>query len=408
MANIVDQTVLRQNTRREPPLYVAMEHVESWTGQVRVPLGSGVGEASDAQVLKRFRADDVLFGKLRPYLAKVTRLDRGGVCVGEFLVLRARHKGVLAAYMEYLLRSKPIIDTVNSSTFGAKMPRADWQFVAGLRVPRPPIKDQRCIAGFLDHETAKIDALVAKQRELIRLLQEKRTALISHAVTKGLDPDVTRKESGVEWLGEIPAHWEVKRLGYITKCLDGQRIPLNAEQRGRMQGEYPYWGANSIVDYVDSWLFDEELVLLGEDGAPFFDADRPVAFHVSGRIWVNNHAHVLRPAAIVCAAFLTSALNCVDYSWYIAGATRDKLTQSDMGSIPIQLPPAQEQHAISTYLEAETRKLDRLVSKAHQAIGALDEYRSALISAAVTGKIDVRRAREPNATPPTATPHPTP
>lgn len=269
-------------------------------------------------------------------------------------------------------------------------------------LPMPPLPEQHSIARFLAHETAKVDALVAKQQELIRLLQEKRTALISQAVKKGLDPDVAMKDSGVEWLGEIPAHWEVKKLGYITECLDGRRIPLNAEQRGRMQGEYPYWGANSIVDYVDSWLFDEELVLLGEDGAPFFDADRPVAFHVTGRIWVNNHAHVLRPVAIVSATFLTSALNCVDYSWYTAGATRDKLTQSDMRAIPIQLPPAHEQLAISTYLDGETRKLDRLVSKAHQAIGALNEYRAALISAAVTGKIDVRDHRHIS-----TTPHPT-
>ena len=139
------------------------------------------------------------------------------------------------------------------------------------------------------------------------------------------------KDSGIEWLGEIPAHWEVKRLTWLTKCLDGKRIPLNAEERGRMQGDYPYWGANSIVDYVDRWLFDEELVLLGEDGAPFFDKSRPVAFRVRGKIWVNNHAHVLRPQSTVDAEFLAHALNCIDYRAFIDGSTRDKLTQSDMG-----------------------------------------------------------------------------
>ena len=96
------------------------------------------------------------------------------------------------------------------------------------------------------------------------------------------------KDSGIEWLGEIPAHWEMKRLSWLTNCLDGKRVPLNAEERGRMQGDYPYWGANSIVDYVDQWLFNEELVLLGEDGAPFFDKSRPVAFRVKGKIWVEQ------------------------------------------------------------------------------------------------------------------------
>lgn len=104
----------------------------------------------------------------------------------------------------------------------------------------------------------------------------------------------TYKDSGVEWLGEIPEGWEVKRLRHVTKCFDGQRIPLNSEQHGNMQGNYPYWGANGIVDYVNEWIFDENLVLLGEDGAPFFEPFKDVAFIVSGKIWVNNHIHVLR------------------------------------------------------------------------------------------------------------------
>ena len=158
-----------------------------------------------------------------------------------------------------------------------------------------------------------------------------------------LHPYSRYRDSGVGWIGEIPEHWEVKRLSWLTKCLDGKRIPLNAEERGRMQGDYPYFGANSILDYVDQWLFDEELVLLGEDGAPFFDRSRPVAFRVTGKIWVNNHAHVLRPQATIDAEFLAHALNCVDYRAFIDGSTRDKLTQGDMRGIPIQCPEMQEQ-----------------------------------------------------------------
>ena len=254
----------------------------------------------------------------------------------------------------------------------------------------PPLAEQRAIATFLDRETAKIDTLVAKKERLIELLQEKRTALISHAVTKGLVLNVPMKDSGVEWLGEIPAHWQVMRLARITACLDGQRVPLNAEQRSYMQGIYPYWGANSIVDYVDRWLFDEELVLIGEDGAPFFDSNREVAFTVSGKLWVNNHAHVLRPKPQVQATFLSSVLNCVDYAAFIDGATRDKLTQGDMNGIPVQVPPLSEQYAIASYLGRETAKLDALIRRVRKAIKLLEELRSTLISAAITGTIDVR------------------
>ena len=192
------------------------------------------------------------------------------------------------------------------------------------------------------------------------------------------------RESGVEWLGEIPSHWEVKRLSWLTKCLDGKRIPLNAEERGRMQGNYPYWGANSIVDYVDQWLFDEELVLLGEDGAPFFDRSRPVAIHVKGKIWVNNHAHVLRPQSTVDAGFLAHALNCIDYRAFIDGSTRDKLTQSAMSGIPIQYPVVQEQRAIAAFLDRETAKIDGLVERKERLIELLQEKRLALITRAVT------------------------
>ena len=203
-----------------------------------------------------------------------------------------------------------------------------------------------------------------------------------------LNPYSAYKDSDVEWLGEIPAHWEVKRLSWITKCLDGRRVPLNAQERDNKQGNYPYWGANSIVDYVDDWLFDEELVLIGEDGAPFFDSNRPVAFHVTGRIWVNNHMHVLRPNRQIVASFLFNALNCVDYRAFIDGTTRDKLTQGDMNAILIQCPSLPEQRAIAAFLDRETAKIDALVAKKERLIELLQEKRTALISHAVTKGLD--------------------
>jgi len=196
------------------------------------------------------------------------------------------------------------------------------------------------------------------------------------------------KNSGVEWLGEIPAGWEVKKLGWLTECLDRRRVPLNSEERGQMQGEYPYWGANSIVDYVDRWLFDEELVLLGEDGAPFFDRARPVAFRVTGKIWVNNHAHVLRPRQQIDAQFLEHILNCVDYRAFIDGTTRDKLTQGDMNAISTQRPPLFEQRAIAAFLDRETARIDALVAKKQRLIALLQEQRTAVITRAVTKGLD--------------------
>ena len=193
------------------------------------------------------------------------------------------------------------------------------------------------------------------------------------------------KDSGYFHLGEIPKDWKILKLKHLTRCLDGQRIPLNAIERGEKKGNIPYWGANKIVDYVDDWIFYEQLILLGEDGAPFFDPNKDVAFLVNGKIWPNNHVHVLRPfKKLVNPTFLTYAINCTDFSLYISGSTRDKLNQSDMDNICIRYCSQAEQTQIANFLDYETAKIDSLIEKQQQLIQLLKEKRQAVISHAVT------------------------
>ena len=177
--NVADQT----HKRRADEIYLAMEHVESWTGKYSE---AGPDVVFDSSV-KRFKAGDVLFGKLRPYLAKVTRPNRPGVCVGEFLVLRPRACAMSPGYLEQLMRSKPVIDAINASTFGAKMPRADWQFIGGMVQPIPPLAEQAAIVAYLDKQTAAVDAAMARARREIELLSEYRTRLIADVVTGQVD-----------------------------------------------------------------------------------------------------------------------------------------------------------------------------------------------------------------------------
>jgi len=260
----------------------------------------------------------------------------------------------------------------------------------------PQHDEQSAIADFLDRETGRIDALVEKKQRFIELLKEKRQALITAAVTGQIDvrtgkPYPAYKPSGVEWLGDVPEHWEVKRLKYAVRCLDGRRIPLNSEQRADIKGDIPYWGSGGVVDYINQYLFDEELILLGEDGAPFFDRFRPVAYFVSGKVWINNHIHVLRNISRTPSAWIVHALNCVEYRLYIDGSTRDKLTQDDMKEIALPFPSnAQEAKIILEILDRETGRIDALVEKTEKSIELLREKRAVLIAAAVTGKIDVR------------------
>jgi type I restriction enzyme, S subunit len=188
--------VNEQTSERQPgETYVALEHVESWTGRISLPDD----EINFDSQVKRFQRGDVLFGKLRPYLAKVTRPQIAGVCVGEFLVLRATGN-VSPGFLEQKLRSKRVIDLINSSTFGAKMPRADWTFIGNLKFAYPPIDEQREILQHIQEKSAEIDKAIARAQREIELMCEYRTRLISDVVTGQVDvsgievPEVAEEE----------------------------------------------------------------------------------------------------------------------------------------------------------------------------------------------------------------------
>lgn len=180
---LASNTTKQTTTKASDEIYLALEHVQSWTGVAR-PLE---GEVEFASTVKQFVADDVLFGKLRPYLAKVTRANCAGVCVSEFLVLRSRRECILPAYLEQLLRCKRVIDLINGSTAGAKMPRADWDFIGNVRLPVPRIDEQEAILSYIGLETKDLDEAIARAEEEIRLIHEYRDRQIADVVTGQVD-----------------------------------------------------------------------------------------------------------------------------------------------------------------------------------------------------------------------------
>jgi len=203
------------------------------------------------------------------------------------------------------------------------------------------------------------------------------------------------KDSGVEWIGEIPERWEIKKVKYLTENLDGKRIPLNSSERALMQGDYPYYGANGIVDYVNNYIFDGSYVLVGEDGSPFFIFGKDVAFHVAGKFWVNNHAHILRPLKDN-PVIITHLFNCVDYKNYISGSTRDKLTQDQLSSIELIEIPLPEQTAIASFLDRKTAEIDQLIANKEKLIAFYEEEKTAIINHAVTKGLDPRVKTRPS------------
>lgn len=191
------------------------------------------------------------------------------------------------------------------------------------------------------------------------------------------------KDSGVEWLGEIPKHWEVKKVKYLCNFLDYKRIPLSSEIRGGMTKQYPYYGASGIIDYVEDYIFDESLILVAEDGANLFSRSSPLAFVATGKYWVNNHAHILKPL-FSPLDFWAYVLATIIYDPWITGSAQPKLTSDNLGSIGLPYPPLKERIAIAHFLDRETSKLDKLIAKKQRFIELLQEKRTALISHAVT------------------------
>jgi type I restriction enzyme S subunit len=259
-----------------------------------------------------------------------------------------------------------------------------------LKIPFPPNDEQKFIANFLDHETAKIDTLIDKQQLLIKLLKEKRQAVISHAVTKGLNPDAVMKNSGVEWLGEVPEHWIVSAIKHKLISQDSRRIPLNSEERGKRIGDYRYYGASGVIDYIDDYIFDESTILVGEDGANLVTRNTPLAFSAHGKYWVNNHAHILKPEDGL-ADFWAETIEHIDINPIVSGSAQPKLTAEALNNLKIAFPQELEERVqIELYIKAQKGKYGALIGKANEQVALLQERRTALISAAVTGKIDVR------------------
>ena len=266
------------------------------------------------------------------------------------------------------------------------------------------MSEQRAIAAFLDRETAQIDALVAKKERLIELLQEKRTSLISHAVTKGLDPDVPLKDSGVEWLGEIPAHWEVKRVNQISEILRGKFTHRPRNDPALYDGPYPFVQTGDVTRAQKEITgYRQTLNERGLSVSKMFP---------SGTLVMTIAANIGDVAVLDFAAcFPDSVVGFVprsgierDFLFYVFLAMKPELlreapvnTQGNLnieriGSIgsPIPVPNESEQRVIAAFLDRETAKIDALIAKVREVINHLKELRTALISAAVTGKIDVR------------------
>lgn len=399
---LTDQKI---EANREKPLpYVGLENIQSWTGKL-LPIDPNVVSTS---VTNRFGKGMTLFGKLRPYLAKACNPDFEGLCSTELLVFKST--GFDRRLLLYLLLTDGFIKAVDSSTYGAKMPRANWDFIGNCIVPVPPLEEQKQIATFLDKETTKIDTLIDKQEQLITLLQEKRQAVISHVVTRGLDPNVKMKDSGIEWLGEVPEHWKITQIKYVaqinpskselkTISLDTPVTFLPMESIGEtggldIQNSKPL---SEVVSAGYTYLAEND-VIIAKITPCFENGKGAIATGLLNGIAFATTEVVPFRCFRINNQFLYFLLSSSPFrkiaegSMYGAGGQK-RVSDTFFANYKCCIPPKdEEQKRIIAFLDKETTKIDTLIEKCETAIELLKERRTALIAAAVTGKIDVRSA----------------
>ena len=393
---------VNEQTREQLPhdIYIALENIEGWTGKIT----EAENEVSFDSQVKKFRVGDVLFGKLRPYLAKVTAPKRKGLCVGEFLVLRSQQDRLSPDYLEQLLRSKGVIDTVDASTFGAKMPRADWNFIGSMLFPIPPLDEQAAIVRYLDDADQRIREYVSTKERLIALLEEERQAVIHQAVTKGLDPNVKLKASGVEWLGEVPENWEVGRLKAVSEIRYGLGQPPRESETGLPLIRATNVSRGHIVEKDllrvdptdvpagrDAFLREKEIIVV-RSGA--YTADSAIVpREYTGAVTGYDMVVTVTGAVpeFIAEALLSKYLR--DDQLIVASnrAAQPHLNAEELGGSVVLLPPLPEQASIAQHLHDANTDIDNAMNSARRQIELMEEYRTRLIADVVTGKIDVRK-----------------
>lgn len=377
-------------------------------------------EKAPSRARRKVKDGDIIVSTVRTYLkaiAPVCEPSENMVVSTGFAVIRPQEK-LFSGFAGYLLQSNGFVGDVVANSVGVSYPAINASDLVRIPVIEPPLEEQKAIAHFLDFKTAQIDALIAKKKVLLDKLAEKRTALISHAVTKGLDPSVAMKDSEVPWLGDIPAHWVPQRMRFCMKTNPSKGeiklnddelvsfIPMEAvgefgglnldaeKELGEIGGGYTYFADNDVIVAKITPCFENG------KGAIARGLKNGLAFG-------TTELHVMRSDDTLLPDYLfhltmSHPFRCIGESEMYGAGGQKRVPETFLKDFRIGLPPANEQRDIIDYINKVNQKLDLQMSKATDVIGRLTEYRSALITNAVTGKIDVRGFPIPQTTEGTA------
>ncbi|EIO3939501.1 restriction endonuclease subunit S [Vibrio vulnificus] len=279
-------------------------------------------------------------------------------------------------FLVHYLNSDVAKNRIGLSSSGSSQSALNLSVLRALKVPVPPLPEQRKIAKIL----STWDKAIATTEQLIAASQQQKKALMQQLLTG--KKRLINPETGKVFEGS----WEEVKLNKCVKFLNGQRKPIKQEDRANIQGKYPYYGATGIIDYVNDYIFDDEIILLGEDGENILSRVLPHVFVVRGKVWVNNHAHVLKANANMDTNFLCMYLESLDYKRYNSGSAQPKINKAVCEKIPVVVPVLAEQQKIASVLTAADKEIELLEAK----LAHLKEEKKALMQQLLTGKRRVK------------------
>lgn len=300
---------------------------------------------------------------------------------GDIIILKLTN-GISPLFISYLMDSFFVKQQKALCGRGEIIVHIYQKQIREILIPLPYLREQNDIATFLDHKTRQINDLIAKKQRLIELLQEERTVIINQAVTKGLDPDVPMKDSGIEWLGEIPNNWVVKKLKYLAALKSGENITSELITN---HGEYPVFGGNGIRGYFSLFTHDGDYVLIGRQGALCGNIN-----YANGKFWASEHAVVASLFKETDITWFGELLRSMNLNTYSQSAAQPGLSVEMIKNLSIPVPSIKGQNHISLYINESTKRINNTIIQITKEIALIKEYKTALINEAVTGKIDVR------------------
>lgn len=359
--------------------YIGLENISSYTGEY-----ISTESEYDADTYDLYKAGDLLFSKLRPYLAKALIADDYGFCTGELAVIKEYNGDI--RYLFYYMLSDGFLKMVDTSTYGAKMPRASWDYIKNLQIPVMRKSEQQTIADFLDKECAQIDSIVVDLEKQIALLQQYKKSLITETVTKGLDKSVPMKDSGIEWIGKIPEHWNVTKIKYFCRMYSGENL-TSADIEP--DGDYPVYGGNGKRGFYSNFTNDGEHVLIGRQGALCGNVHL-----VSGKFWATDHAVVTYPTKEIINKYLYYLLQSMNLNQYSQSAAQPGLAVNVILALKACLPSTlKEQKTIVDFLDDKCLQVDQIILQKENQFNILQQHKKSLIYEYVTGKKRVKEVR---------------